>query len=114
MRMSKGRWGMAAMLATLAFWTGAAAADAKLTVYTALEADDLKKYKARFEQEVKGIDIQWVRDSTGIITAKLLAEKAAPQADVVMGVAVTSLILLDAEGMLEPYAPTGLEKLAPA
>jgi len=30
------------------------------------------------------IEIKWVRDSTGVITAKLLAEKANPQADVVM------------------------------
>jgi len=55
-----------------------------------------------------------VRDSTGIITAKLLAEKANPKADVVMGVAASSLALLDAEGMLTPYAPKGLARIVPA
>ncbi|MHA1566225.1 MAG: putative 2-aminoethylphosphonate ABC transporter substrate-binding protein, partial [Alphaproteobacteria bacterium] len=55
----------------------------------------------------------WVRDSTGIITAKLLAEKNNPQADVVWGLAATSLLLMKAEGMLEPYAPAGLDQLDP-
>src|SRR5690606_13032433 len=56
--------------------------------------------------------IQWVRDSTGIITAKLLAEKANPKADVVWGLAGTSLGLMDSEGMLLPYAPKGLDQIA--
>jgi iron(III) transport system substrate-binding protein len=52
-----------------------------------------------------------VRDSTGVITAKLLAEKANPQADAVMGVAASSLALLDKNGMLEPYAPLNLDAI---
>jgi iron(III) transport system substrate-binding protein len=53
-----------------------------------------------------------VRDSTGVITAKLLAEKANPQADAVMGVAASSLALLDNNGMLEPYAPKNLAAIS--
>jgi iron(III) transport system substrate-binding protein len=87
------------------------AAKATLTVYTALEADDLKKYAARFNEDHPDIEIKWVRDSTGVITAKLLAEKANPQADVVWGVSATSLMVLKLEGMLIPYAPKGVEKL---
>ncbi len=87
------------------------AAKATLTVYTAVEADDLKKYAARFNEDHPDIEIKWVRDSTGVITAKLLAEKANPQADVVWGVSATSLMVLKLEGMLMPYAPKGLEKL---
>ena len=52
-----------------------------------------------------------MRDSTGVITAKLLAEKANPQADVVMGVAASSLALLDSQGMLIPYAPLNLDAI---
>jgi iron(III) transport system substrate-binding protein len=89
----------------------AAAQKTALTVYTAIEADDLKKYAARFNEDVPDIEIKWVRDSTGIVTAKLLAEKANPQADVVWGLAATSLMILKGEGMLLPYAPRGLEKL---
>lgn len=85
----------------------------ELTVYTALEAEDLQKYAQRFNENHPDIAIKWVRDSTGIITAKLLAEKNNPQADAIWGLAATSLLLLDAQGMLQPYAPKGLDKLDP-
>lgn len=88
-----------------------ASAQTELTVYTAVEAEDLPKYAERFNQAHPDIRINWVRDSTGIITAKLLAEKDNPQADVIWGLAATSLLLLKTEGLLEPYAPEGLEKL---
>src|SRR6478609_7939848 len=91
----------------------AAHADSNLLVYTALEADQLKEYQAAFEAAHPDIHLNWVRDSTGIVTAKLLAEKANPHADVVMGLAATSLMLLDKEGMLQPYAPKGLEAIKP-
>jgi iron(III) transport system substrate-binding protein len=85
-----------------------------LTVYTALETDQLKAYEAAFTKSNPSIEIKWVRDSTGVVTAKLLAEKANPQADVVMGVAASSLALLDAQGMLEPYAPLNLDAIMAA
>src|SRR5438093_1920792 len=87
------------------------AAKATLTVYTAVEADDLKKYAARFNEDHPDIEIKWVRDSTGVVTAKLLAEKANPQADAIWGLAATSLLVLKPEGLLPPYAPTGGDKL---
>lgn len=90
-----------------------AATAGELTVYTAIEAEDLKKYAAAFNADHPDIKINWVRDSTGVVTAKLLAEKNNPQADVVWGLAATSLLLLKSEGMLEAYAPKGVEKLDP-
>ncbi len=106
---------MAALAAgTIALAVSAAAAGATtLTVYTAVEAEDLKKYAKRFNADHPDIKIRWVRDSTGIVTAKLLAEKANPKADVVWGLAATSLLLMKGEDMLEPYAPAGLGKLDP-
>jgi iron(III) transport system substrate-binding protein len=82
-----------------------------LLVYTALETDQLKGYKDLFESKVKDVEIRWVRDSTGVITAKLLAEKANPQADVIWGLAATSLLVLEQEGMLTPYAPKNVGAL---
>jgi iron(III) transport system substrate-binding protein len=101
--------------ASLEVWSwGSTPADAEeLTVYTAIEADYLSKYAERFNKDHPDIEIQWVRDSTGIITAKLLAEKDNPQADIVWGLAATSLMLLKSEGMLEPHAPQGLDRLDP-
>jgi iron(III) transport system substrate-binding protein len=91
--------------------TAAFAQKTQLTVYTALETDQLKAYEAGFTKVNPDIEIKWVRDSTGVITAKLLAEKANPQADVVMGVAASSLALLDAQKMLVPYAPLNLDAI---
>ncbi|MYZ42270.1 putative 2-aminoethylphosphonate ABC transporter substrate-binding protein [Schauerella aestuarii] len=97
---------------TLGGLMGTAHADTTLTVYTALEADQIKAYQAAFEKANPDIRIQWVRDSTGIITAKLLAEKNNPKADAVWGLAGTALGLMDKEGMLQPYAPQGLDQIA--
>ena len=93
--------------------TQALAQKAQLLVYTALETDQLKAYQEGFNKAYPDIEIKWVRDSTGVITAKLLAEKSNPQADAVMGVAASSLALLDKNGMLEPYAPANLAAIAP-
>ena len=86
---------------------------AQLLVYTALETDQLKAYQEGFNKVHPEIEIKWVRDSTGVITAKLLSEKGNAQADVVMGVAASSLALLDKQGMLEPYAPANLAAISP-
>ncbi len=94
-------------------FAGAPANAETLTVYTAVEADDLKKYAANFNKSYPDIEIKWVRDSTGIITAKLLAEKNNPQADVFYGVSATSLMIMKNEGMSYPYAPVGVELLDP-
>jgi iron(III) transport system substrate-binding protein len=99
------------LAALMAFAVGASAQKTQLLVYTALETDQLKAYQEGFNKVHPDIDIKWVRDSTGVITAKLLAEKANPQADVVMGVAASSLALLDKQGMLIPYAPLNLDAI---
>ncbi len=104
------RWLATLALSAVAF--GAAAQKTQLTVYTALETDQLKAYQTAFEKAHPDIAITWVRDSTGIVTARLLAEKANPRADVIMGLAATSLAIFDTEGMLHPYAPAGLSRVA--
>ena len=96
----------------LAAAASACFAQTPLTVYTALEADQIQAYEQSFNKACPDVKVKWVRDSTGIVTAKLLAEKAAPQADVVMGLAASSLLLLEKEDMLMPYAPKGVEKLS--
>ncbi|TDO95737.1 putative 2-aminoethylphosphonate ABC transporter substrate-binding protein [Marinomonas balearica] len=113
--MSKKNWmhRLAVLAGITTVSVAAHAAKTELTVYTAVEAEDLKKYAARFNEDHPDIKINWVRDSTGIVTAKLLAEKENPQADVVWGLAATSLMLLDGEGMLQSYKPKGFEKLSP-
>lgn len=99
-----------ALLAAVA--TIAWAQKATVVVYTALETDQLKAYQEGFNKAYPDIEITWVRDSTGVITTKLVAEKNNPKADVVMGLAATSLAYLDNEGMLIPYAPAGLNRIS--
>lgn len=111
MMMNLQRSLLATAVLTAATLTTAQATE--LTVYTAVESDDLQKYAERFNQAHPDIDIRWVRDSTGVITARLLAEKDNPQADVIWGLAATSLLVLEEEGMLERYAPAGVENLDP-
>jgi iron(III) transport system substrate-binding protein len=83
----------------------------ELLVYTALETDQLKAYTESFQKTNPNIELKFVRDSTGVITAKVLAEKANPQADVIMGVAASSMEIFKAEGLLAPYAPAGFNAL---
>jgi iron(III) transport system substrate-binding protein len=85
----------------------------ELLVYTALETDQLKAYTESFQKTNPNIDLKFVRDSTGVITAKVLAEKANPQADVILGVSATSVAIFAAEGMLAPYSPVGFAALNP-
>jgi iron(III) transport system substrate-binding protein len=103
----------APLLVLLAVGAAQSQSRTQLLVYTALETDQLKAYEEGFRKSNPDIELRWVRDSTGIITAKLLAEKANPQADVVMGVAASSLQILDTEGMLEAYQPKGFDMLNP-
>ena len=82
-----------------------------ITTYTSLEADQLAIYKSEIEKAVPEADIQWVRDATGVITARILAEKASPKADIVLALAASSLLLFKKEGVLEAYQPAGVDAL---
>src|SRR5258708_16181587 len=85
----------------------------KVVVYTALENDQLGPLKQALEVAHKDVEVSWVRDSTGVITARVLAEKANPQTDVVWGLALSSVLMFDKEGLLEPYTPQPLADLNP-
>lgn len=89
----------------------ALAASKELIVYTALENEQIGKYLESFKSQNKDIDVKIVRDSTGIITAKLLAEGSNTPADVVWGTAASSLLVLEDRGMIQPYSPKGLDRV---
>lgn len=87
-------------------------AEKEITVYTSIESEFLQEYIDEFNEKYPDIKVNVVRDSTGIITAKLLAEKDNAQADVIWGVAASSLLVLDNENVLEGYLPKGFEKIS--
>ena len=101
---------IASLLAASLAFAGAAAAE-EVIVYTSYEKEDLGPYKAAFEKDVPGVSLRWVHDANGVITARLLAEKANPRADAVWGVAASSLGQLADADVLLPYSPPGLAKI---
>lgn len=103
----------AAVMAATMMLASTAASATDLLVYTAVESDELEMFEQAFESSHPNIDIHWVRDSTGIITAKLLAEKENPRADIAWGISATSLLFLANKGYFQPYAPEGVDKLKP-
>lgn len=96
-----------AVLMTFLGFSGVNAGD--LLVYTSLEDDEVAVYLPAFKKAHPDINIAIYRDSTGIVTAKLLAEKDNIQADVVWGTAATSLLVCNELGMLKGYNPKSLE-----
>ncbi|MDR3149079.1 MAG: putative 2-aminoethylphosphonate ABC transporter substrate-binding protein [Oscillospiraceae bacterium] len=89
------------------------ALDGEITVYTALEDELVTEYLAVFNTSYPNIKVNVIRESTGVITARLLAEKDNTQADLVWGTAASSLMVLDSENMLEPYSPAGADRIMP-
>ena len=84
-----------------------------LNVYTALEDEQVSDYLEEFKEQNPDVTVNVTRESTGVITSRLLAEKDNPVADVVWGLSATSLLVLKQEGMLEPYAPEGVDRILP-
>ena len=111
--MRRASFAVIAALCLCALGLGSCQRRPRLVVYTAAEADQLPAYTAGFKKAHADIDLLWVRDSTGVVTAKLMAERKAPRADVVFALAATSMIELDKLGLLEPYAAQGAERLEP-
>lgn len=104
---------VAACAAVLMTGMPAEAQRTQLTVYTALENDQLGPFKAAIEKAVPEAEVVWVRDSTGVITARFLAEKDNPRADMVLGIGATSLLMFEKLGLLETYKPKGVDELKP-
>jgi iron(III) transport system substrate-binding protein len=83
----------------------------QLTVYTAYEVDEVDTYFSDFELAYPEIEVNLVRKATGILTNQLLTEQNDTQADVIWGVALTSVLLFEWNELLKPYAPVGLERV---
>ena len=86
-----------------------AAGTTTVTVYTALQPEQLPVYQQAFEATHPNIKIEWVRDTEAGITARLLAEKDDPQADAIWGLEASYLMQVDRNGQLEHYRPSGYD-----
>jgi iron(III) transport system substrate-binding protein len=84
----------------------ASAAEDKLVIYTAYEENELKDFWEQFKKDLPDLAAKasYIRGSTGPIMARVEAERANPQADVIWGVFNDYVTGAANKGLLEPYA----------
>src|SRR2546428_10226732 len=85
---------------------GGEAAEERLVIYTAYEENELKDFWEQFKKDVPDLAAKasYIRGSTGPTMARIEAERANPQADVIWGVFNDYLTGAARKGLLEPYA----------
>lgn len=83
----------------------------EITVYTALEEEEIGAYIEAAQQAMPDTEINVLRLSTGKLGARLLAEAGNPQADVIWGWAVSAMMDPQILEMVEPYEAKGVEVL---
>ena len=105
--------GIKALCAFALAITCVAARAGDITVYTALEEDDVKVYLEAFAKAKPNIKVNVLRLSTGDLAARIIAEKANPRHDVIWGTALTQMVDPRILEMAEPYRPVGLDKVKP-
>jgi iron(III) transport system substrate-binding protein len=93
-------------LALLAGPLLARAAEERLVIYTAYEENELKDFWEQFKKDLPDLAAKasYIRGSTGPIMARVEAERANPQTDVIWGVFNDYVIAAGRKGLLEPYA----------
>src|SRR4029450_25170 len=97
-------------LLALMLLAGPAHAKDTVVIYTALEPEQITDYMKAVNKTLPNLDVKMLRLSTGDISARFMAEKDNMQADVVWGVAATNVMVFKNAGLLEPYAPKGLDR----
>lgn len=93
--------------------TSAHAQQRALTVYSSLDEDQAKALANGFMAKNPEIKIEMIIGSTAPIIARVIAEAASPQADIIMGNAVSALMSADAKGLLLPYKPANFDAISP-
>jgi len=84
-----------------------------VTVYTSLDEDEIPTYVAGAKKAMPDIDLKVLRLSTGDLAARILAESANPQNDVIWAWALTNILDPRVLALLEPYQPAAAKNLAP-
>ena len=82
-----------------------------VVVYTAIENEQIADYMKVLTKTLPNLDVKMLRLSTGDISARFMAEKDNMQAEVIWGVGATNILIFKSAGLLEPYAPKGLDRI---
>lgn len=99
---------LAGLLGTLSAQAGT------IVAYTALEENEIAEYVAAAKKDMPDVEVKVLRLSTGDLGARILAEAANPQHDVIWGWAVTNMLDSRIQALLDPYTEKGVEKLPAA
>jgi len=106
----------ASLLTALA--SGALAQDVsgKLVLYTSQPNEDAQRTVDAFMAEYPGVQVEWFRDGTTKVMAKLMAEfeAGAPQPDVLLIADMVTMEGLEAEGRLMAYPEADVAAYDPA
>lgn len=84
----------------------------EITVYSALEEEEIAAYAAAAEKAMPDLKLNILRLSTGKLGARILAEAENPQADLIWGWAVTAMMDPQVLKLLEPYKAAGSDVLS--
>jgi iron(III) transport system substrate-binding protein len=99
-------------LAAIALFAAPALAQKQtVVVYTAIENEQIADYMKSLNKTLPNLEVKMLRLSTGDISARFMAEKDNMQAEAIWGVGATNMLIFKNAGLLEPYAPKGLDKI---
>lgn len=104
--------------AIMTFGTAAVAADVsgKLVLYTSQPNADAQRTVDAFKAKYPDVDVEWIRDGTTKVMAKLRAEfeAGAPQPDVLLIADMVTMEGLEKEGRLMAYPDADISAYDPA
>ena len=82
-----------------------------VTVYSALESDEIAVYVDAAKKALPDIDLRVLRLSSGDLAARLLAESAQPRNDAIWGMAVTDMLDPRVAALLAPIHGTNIDRM---
>ncbi len=109
------RHGLRRLLAVLVLGllTPFALAQGSLLVYAVISQDDAELLSGMFAEQT-GVDVRFLRGSTGELVARVIAERGAPQADVLLGGSSSLHIAVAESGALARYTSPAAAVLPPS
>jgi iron(III) transport system substrate-binding protein len=82
-----------------------------VTVYSALESDEIAIYLAAAKKAMPDIDVHVLRLSSGDLAARLLAESAEPRNDAIWGMAATDMLDPRIAALLTPVHGSNIDRM---
>lgn len=84
-----------------------------INIYSAIEEEYVEEYIKDFKEKYPDIEVNIIRDSSGVVSAKLLVERENPRADVVWGIPASNVLVLEKYNIFHPYKSERLNEIDP-